>query len=127
VAVHYRNTPEDEVDTVRKTVSDLAATQPGLRRRGGKKVFELQPDLDWDKGKAVLWLLETLDLVSPDVVPIYVGDDLTDEDAFRALAGRGLRFIVGPIEHRTLADYTLNDVDEVEQLLRDLGALLSKD
>jgi trehalose-phosphatase len=126
VAIHCRNTPEDQVHTVRKIVDDQANTQSGLRRRGGKKVFEFQPDLAWDKGEAVLWLLETLDLTSPDVVPMYVGDDLTDEDAFRALAGRGFVFIVGPFEHRTKAEYYLRDVNEVERLLRELECLLRK-
>jgi hypothetical protein len=55
-------------------------------------VFELQPDLDWDKGAAVRWLLRTLSLDGPDVLPVYIGDDVTDEDAFPALAGEGLWF-----------------------------------
>jgi trehalose-phosphatase len=126
IAVHYRKTPKEYEDTVRKEVSDVASKHADLRQRGGKKVFELQPDLDWDKGKAVVWLLEALELESPDVMPIYVGDDLTDEDAFRALAGRGLRFIVGPLEHRTEADYCLKDVHEVERLLHELKRLLRK-
>jgi alpha,alpha-trehalase len=126
VAVHYRNTPKDHEKTVRKKVSEVASKHPDLRHRGGKKVFELQPDLNWDKGKAVLWLLEALELTSSDVLPVYLGDDLTDEDAFRMLAGRGLRFIVGPLEHRTEADYYLKDVHEVERLLRELTWFLRK-
>ena len=51
-------------------------------------VFEIQPKLDWDKGKAVLYLLEALDLDGDNVVPFYFGDDITDEHAFEALAGR---------------------------------------
>jgi alpha,alpha-trehalase len=126
VAVHYRNTPKDRVATVREKVKDISSKRRDLRQRGGKKVFELQPHLDWDKGKAVVWLLETLDLAAPDVVPVYLGDDLTDEDAFRALQERGLRFVVGPLERRTEADYLLKDVHEVERLLRDITRLLRK-
>ena len=54
-------------------------------------VFEIQPKLDWDKGKAVLYLLEALDLDGDNVIPFYFGDDITDEHAFEALAGRDRR------------------------------------
>jgi len=48
------------------------------------QVFEVRPVIDWNKGKAVEFLLESLGLnESEDVLPIYVGDDRTDEDAFR--------------------------------------------
>lgn len=120
VAVHYRNAPEEEEERIQQVVEGVAERYGDLRQRGGKKIFELQPDLDWDKGKAVQWLLESLDLWRADVLPVYVGDDLTDEDAFRALSGRGLRFVVGPLEHETAADYYLQDVHEVERLLRAL-------
>jgi trehalose 6-phosphate phosphatase len=58
-------------------------------------VYELQPKLDWDKGKAVLYLLEALGLDSDDTVPFDFGDDITDEHAFEALAGRGIGVFVG--------------------------------
>jgi trehalose 6-phosphate phosphatase len=45
-------------------------------------VYEVQPKLGWDKGKAVLHLLEALRLDGDDVVPLYLADDITDEDAF---------------------------------------------
>ena len=48
------------------------------------QVFEVRPVIDWNKGKAVEFLLESLGLnESDDVLPIYVGDDRTDEDAFK--------------------------------------------
>jgi trehalose-phosphatase len=48
------------------------------------QVFEVRPVIDWNKGKAVEFLLESLGLnESEDVLPIYVGDDRTDEDAFK--------------------------------------------
>jgi trehalose-6-phosphatase len=46
--------------------------------------------VDWDKGRALLHLLEVLGLQQQaDVLPIYIGDDKTDEDAFKALQGTG--------------------------------------
>lgn len=48
------------------------------------QVLEVRPDITWNKGKAVEFLLESLELnIRDDVLPIYVGDDKTDEDAFK--------------------------------------------
>lgn len=49
------------------------------------QVFEIRPDIEWDKGHALEYLLETLGYGSSnkDVLPIYIGDDRTDEDAFK--------------------------------------------
>jgi trehalose-phosphatase len=117
VAVHYRNVAREDVARVKNGVAKVSSHHHQLRLGQGKKVLELQPGSDWDKGKAVSWLLATLGLVSPDVLPIYLGDDITDEDAFRALAGRGIGFVVGKLDRRTAANYHLKDVGEVEELL----------
>src|SRR5215211_7544256 len=98
-----------------------------LKMTPGKMVYEIQPKLDWDKGKAVLRLLETLGLDRDDVVPLYVGDDITDEDAFVALARRGIGIFVGRAddpevaERTTAADYILHSTEEVRQFLDTLG------
>jgi alpha,alpha-trehalase len=86
-------------------------------------VLEIRPKIDWDKGKAVLLLLQTLRLDGDDVVPIYVGDDITDEDAFRALKGRGIGVLVGNEERKSAADYILHDTDETQQFLHILTEL----
>ena len=96
-----------------------------LRKSLGKKVFELQPRLDWHKGKAVLWLLDSLSLQLPDVVPIYIGDDLTDEDAFHTLAGCGFTTVVANTPRRTAARYALQSPAQVQILLQRLATSLS--
>ena len=68
-------------------------------------------------------LLQTLHLDGDDVVPIYVGDDITDEDAFRALKGRGIGVLVGTEARETAANYTLRDTDETQQFLHILTDL----
>jgi alpha,alpha-trehalase len=58
------------------------------------------------------------------VLPIYVGDDITDEDAFHILSGRGVSLVVrDPEDRRTAADYALADVDDVKRFLRFLTTI----
>jgi trehalose 6-phosphate phosphatase len=122
LAVHYRQVADGDIATVEKAVDEVLGQHPSLKKTGGKKVFELRPNVEWDKGRAVLWLLHALDLEGSEVLPIYLGDDLTDEDAFRALAGRGLSIVVKP-PHQTCATYQVNDVPEVGTFLEGLLAL----
>jgi trehalose 6-phosphate phosphatase len=125
VAVHYRLAGEDARRRVSELVERLLAEEPDeLKVTPGKMVYELQPKLDWHKGKAVLYLLDTLRLDENGHVPLYLGDDVTDEDAFRALHGRGISIYVGSpaeLDRPTEADFTLDSVDEVRQLLDTLA------
>jgi trehalose-phosphatase len=117
IAVHYRRVRQEEVGRIEEAV-DRAVDKYGRLRKGhGKKVLRLQPAIDWDKGHAVDWLLERLELERQDVLPIYVGDDVTDEDAFRSLAGRGITVAVRDGERRTAADLALADPDDVRRFL----------
>ncbi|MEJ2376822.1 MAG: trehalose-phosphatase [Pseudolabrys sp.] len=129
IAVHYRRVADADVPQVEAAVDEVLADFRGLRKGHGKKVFRIQPNIDWDKGHAMLWLLDRLKLDRPDVLPIYVGDDITDEDAFRALAGRGLALVVqdrnDPGERPTAADYALADPDDVKRFIQFLTAVLS--
>lgn len=119
VAVHYRRAPESARHAVHEAVLRAQARHPALRVTEGKKVYELQPDVDWDKGRAVLWLIETLGL--QDALPVYIGDDATDEDAFRALAGRGVGIAVQEAPRPTAASYSLSGPAEVRALLAALA------
>jgi trehalose-phosphatase len=103
----------------------VATRHRKLRRINGKKVYELLPDVAWDKGKAVLWLLETLGLDRENVRPIYIGDDSTDEDAFGVLQHRGVGILVTEQSQPTTAGYSLKNPVEVERFLRALAASLT--
>lgn len=119
LAIHYRNVPEARVAEVDRAVEEVAQRHARLRRSGGKKVHELQPNIDWHKGRAVLWLLEALGLEQGDVLPMYLGDDLTDEDAFQALRGRGVGIVVRDRDEPrpTAARYALESPREVGEFL----------
>jgi len=117
IAIHFRNVPEDRVTEVEPLVDAVAAQHSNLRKGHGKKVFELQPDIEWHKGRAVLWLLQALKLDSPEVLPLYVGDDLTDEDAFKALRERGVGVVVRDEPRPTAARYALENTGEVGSFL----------
>jgi trehalose-phosphatase len=120
IAAHYRNVNEIDFPKLERVVSEVATRHRKLRRIDGKKVYELLPNIDWDKGKAVLWLLEKLGLERPNAHPIYIGDDRTDEDAFRALEQRGTGVLVSEQPRPTAARYALKNPAEVERFLQEL-------
>lgn len=129
IAVHYRGVRSDhDLERIEAAVDEVLAQHRGLRKRGGKKIFELQPDVEWDKGHAVLWLAEVLGLQRAGAVIIYVGDDVTDEDAFRALRqvemGIGIR--VASPSFGTDASYYLPDCTAVKQFLESLLPLVAE-
>src|SRR5215467_3592760 len=120
VAAHYRNVNQNDAFKVAVVVDAVAARHRELRRINGKKVYELLPDIDWNKGKAVLWLLETLELERGKALPIFIGDDRTDEDAFSALSERGIGILVSEQAQETAASYCLKDPEEVERFLEEI-------
>ncbi|MFP4065112.1 MAG: trehalose-phosphatase [Bacteroidales bacterium] len=116
IAVHYRNAPEKDVPYVFEVVDKMLDHFDGLKTGEGKMVVELKPDIDWHKGKAVLWILEALGLdKNEDVLPVFIGDDVTDEDAFRALQGKGTGILVENRGQDTAANYSLKDVYQVRR------------
>ncbi|MDF2940787.1 MAG: otsB [Gammaproteobacteria bacterium] len=117
LSVHFRLVAESELGKIQQAINSTLARHNNLICRGGKKVFEIRSNIGWDKGKAVLWLLSSLNLESPDILPIYIGDDTTDEDAFLALKNNGLGIIVTPHRQPTKAKFSLKNPAEVQKFL----------
>ncbi len=124
LAVHYRNVDQNGVEGIRDRFESVLGRHPDLRRSTGKKVLELLPDADWDKGKALKMLFKTMGLRSDGTVPMYIGDDDTDEDAFRVIRGDGIPILVGRERRETLAEYVLADPDQVRSFLTRLSSWL---
>jgi trehalose 6-phosphate phosphatase len=132
VAVHYRLVAPQQRPLVTAVVDTLLADYPEqLKLTRGKMVYEIQPNLDWDKGKALQYLRRTLRVDGAEFVPLYLGDDITDEDAFKALKGpangKGIGVIVADTTdpeqagRATAAEFVLESIGEVQRFLDTLA------
>ncbi|PSS03957.1 Trehalose-phosphate phosphatase [Actinidia chinensis var. chinensis] len=120
LSVHYRHIADEDFCTVEKLVNSVMVEYKEFRVSKGKKVFEIRPDMEWDKGHALNYLLDTLGLGTySDVLPLYIGDDRTDEDAFKAIRNRGEGYpiVVSSIPKDTVALYSLRNPSEVKKFL----------
>ncbi len=122
IAVHYRNVEEDKlVESVINKVQKIADRQKILKTGGGKKIMELKPNIDWNKGYALTWLKEKMNWNSEKYFLIFIGDDLTDEDGFKSIKDDGIGILVGSHGEKTSATYALNDTNEVTDFLHRLN------
>ncbi|KAL5197824.1 hypothetical protein ABZP36_001336 [Zizania latifolia] len=84
LSVHFRCVDEQEWGALEAQVRAVLQGYPDLHLTKGRKVLEIRPVIDWDKGSALQFLLKSLGYAGrSDVFPIYIGDDRTDEDAFK--------------------------------------------
>ncbi|MBU0657128.1 MAG: trehalose-phosphatase [Gammaproteobacteria bacterium] len=83
----------------------------------GKKVYEIRPNVEWHKGKAVEWILKAFN--KRKAAPVYIGDDTTDEDAFKVLKNGAITIAVG-YRPETEAKHKLQDVRAVYAFLKKL-------
>ena len=127
-ALHWRGVPdeEDAEQAVREVAE--AAEEAGFTTHWGRKVLEIRPPVRIDKGAGIVSLLRDMDLAAA----LYVGDDVTDLDAFRGLdelqemgslrtAIRvGVRSDEGPSKLREEADWMVEGTDGVRELLQSL-------
>src|SRR5699024_3322859 len=83
VAVHYRNVPKKNWEGLKEAVNEVVDLFSSLKISKGKRVMEIRSRQDWDKGKAMIWMTEQINYSAQEDLLVYIGDDLTDEDAFR--------------------------------------------
>ncbi len=122
LSLHFRLVLPRYLKKVKKIFLKIAGPyvkKKKIRVTRGKKVFEVRPNVKWNKGEAVLWLLQRL-TKGQKVFPVYIGDDTTDEDAFRALKNRGISVRVGR-KKNTYARHFVKDVSEVYRFLKKLA------
>ncbi len=115
VAAHYRLVAPETVSEFEAIVDEIVSGTDGISVRRGKCVVELLPDIHWDKGAAVRWILENLS--GPPPMAIFLGDDVTDEDAFHAVRLAGVGIVVMDAPRATAARYCLRDTAAVMALL----------
>jgi trehalose-phosphatase len=127
ISVHYRHVADADLPKVEAAVDRAIAEHPGLLKFPGKKVIEMRPDLEWNKGKAVEFILSHLeeDADGP-VFPIYFGDDVSDEDAFKAVRSKGgIALLVrdgNVARSETAAAFRLRSPKQVLKFLSQLAA-----
>ena len=116
---HYREADAEAHESLAASAANLIR-EAGFQSRDALCAVEARPPIGWDKGHAVLHVLrEKYGLAwSESIRVIYVGDDETDEDAFRSLQGLGMTFRVGPPTMPTRARRRLSDVEAVGTMLR---------
>ncbi|RWR93006.1 putative trehalose-phosphate phosphatase J [Cinnamomum micranthum f. kanehirae] len=120
VSVHFRCVDEKSWTSLAEQVRSVIKDYPKLRLTQGRKVLEIRPTIKWDKGKALEFLLDSLGFANcSDVLPVYIGDDRTDEDAFKVLRDRGQGFgiLVSKTPKETNASYSLSEPSEVKDFL----------
>lgn len=128
-SVHYRMVAEDKVQELKELFNELvdSSVRDGkIRVTRGKKVLEIRPDVDWDKGRAAEWLIDVVSKERGKIYPVYMGDDATDEDAFLVLKGKGLAVLVTQEERESNAEYYLRNTEEVGEFLRRLIPTISR-
>ncbi|XP_062227559.1 probable trehalose-phosphate phosphatase 4 [Phragmites australis] len=120
LSVHFRCVDEKRWSRLAEQVKAVLLDFPELKLTEGRKVLEIRPSIMWDKGRAVEFLLKSLGFDNrSDVLPVYIGDDRTDEDAFKVLRkrGQGLGILVSKCLKETDASYSLQDPTEVMEFL----------
>lgn len=124
VSIHYRLADKKDVSLVKTILREtviIERVRGNVEVKSGKKVLEVRPGVRWDKGAVVLWLLarQLFALRGEKALPVYLGDDATDEDAFRAIRTKGLAIFVGK-PRPSVARYYLKNPKETIRFLRQI-------
>lgn len=126
LSVHYRRVAATQWPAVAAAVQRATTGIPDLVIRHGKAVHEIRPAGETHKGTAVKWLMARLAEAHPRLHAVCMGDDLTDEDAFTAVAGHGEAILVGTARP-TAATWRLENPGQVHELLSRIAEGLCKE
>jgi trehalose 6-phosphate phosphatase len=117
LSVHYRNVPPKFSTQIPRVIEEELRPRKGRwKTTSGKMVLEIRPNIDFDKGRAVEEILKKFP--ASGLLPIYLGDDQTDEDAFRVIQGCGISVFIGSPRFPSRADFFLRNPDEVHEFLQ---------
>lgn len=126
LTVHFRNEEKRLVPLVKKNISRIVQEHfTKLKTTTGKKIIEVRPNIAWDKGKAVLKVLTMFRFQKNKRTIIYIGDDKTDEDAFKVIRHKAITIRVGR-NKSTHAEYYLRNPHEVEEFLDKIELINSR-
>lgn len=123
LTVHYRLANKKDIPTIASKfyfATFIDEFRNNISIGSGKMMREIRPPILWNKGMAVLWLLDrqssAMKPKKADIFPVYIGDDTTDEDAFQSLKDNGITIFVGRPKN-TKARFYLKDAEEVASFL----------
>jgi trehalose 6-phosphate phosphatase len=124
LGLHYRRAKKHDIKRIRKIF--YATIKPYMLSKDivlekNKKVLEIKPNINWDKGSYCIYFLSKIKCGHKKVLPVYIGDDKTDESAFAALKGEAITVFVRGERKTSLAKYYLDSTSEVRKFLKHLA------
>ncbi len=113
--IHYRQVDGKQRKDLKRLFLQIISNyeEKNIKVINGKMVFEVFPAVDWNKGRAVKFIIENF---NRKVLPIFIGDDLTDETVFIEIKDEGLTVKVG-YSKKTMAKYFLRNQREVYRFI----------
>jgi trehalose 6-phosphate phosphatase len=124
LGLHYRRAAAHDAKRIREIF--YATIKPYMLSKDivvekNKKVLEIKPNINWNKGSFCIYLLKKIKRRHKKILPVYIGDDKTDESAFAALNGEAVTVFVRGERKTSLAKYYLDSTSEVSYFLKHLA------
>lgn len=113
IAFHYRAAAESEHTAIETAIEKISLQHPEVLTRWSKKTFEIRPITDWNKGSIIQHIMKKH---PKRHIPLYIGDDMTDEDGFLACKN-GISIRVG-VSENSAAHWYIADQTETDKVLR---------
>lgn len=121
LTLHYRRVASQDQPRIIEAVHAWRLPS-SIRRHEGKTIIEFRPEVDWDKGMALRRIMTRFGV--PTAAAMYLGDDVTDEDAFRVFGHQGMTLYVGDVAAPTCARLRATDPADAIAFLRFIARTL---